>query len=105
MFCKLADPQGENNALSQVLYGLALRYVSIGIGIASSRTPSSYVFPNLAPPESCLHSSDMKTKLTHVLSSADTAGALPQTPPWPSLTSATPQPTRQASNPPASPRS
>jgi hypothetical protein len=25
MFGRLADPQGENNALSQVLYGLALR--------------------------------------------------------------------------------
>jgi hypothetical protein len=28
MFGRLADPNGENNALSQVLYGLALRYVS-----------------------------------------------------------------------------
>lgn len=27
MFGRLADPNGENNALSQVLYGLALRYV------------------------------------------------------------------------------
>ena len=27
MFGKLADPNGANNALSQVLYGLALRYV------------------------------------------------------------------------------
>lgn len=27
MFGRLADPDGENNALSQVLYGLALRYV------------------------------------------------------------------------------
>lgn len=26
MFGKLADPNGANNALSQVLYGLALRY-------------------------------------------------------------------------------
>lgn len=26
MFGKLADPKGPNNALSQVLYGLALRY-------------------------------------------------------------------------------
>lgn len=25
MFGRLADPDGENNALSQVLYGLALR--------------------------------------------------------------------------------
>lgn len=31
MFGRLADPGGENNALSQVLYGLALRY-----GILSS---------------------------------------------------------------------
>ena len=29
MFGRLADPHGENNALSQVLYGLALRSVSI----------------------------------------------------------------------------
>ena len=29
MFGKLADPKGANNALSQVLYGLALRYVEI----------------------------------------------------------------------------
>lgn len=29
MFGRLADPQGENNAISQVLYGLALRSVSI----------------------------------------------------------------------------
>ena len=28
MFGRLADPDGENNALSQVLYGLALRYVN-----------------------------------------------------------------------------
>lgn len=28
MFGRLADPNGENNALSQVLYGLALRYVN-----------------------------------------------------------------------------
>jgi hypothetical protein len=28
MFGRLADPHGENNALSQVLYGLALRYVN-----------------------------------------------------------------------------
>lgn len=28
MFGKLADPNGANNALSQVLYGLALRYDS-----------------------------------------------------------------------------
>lgn len=28
MFGRLADPKGENNALSQVLYGLALRYVN-----------------------------------------------------------------------------
>lgn len=28
MFGRLADPSGENNALSQVLYGLALRYVT-----------------------------------------------------------------------------
>lgn len=28
MFGRLADPKGANNALSQVLYGLALRYVS-----------------------------------------------------------------------------
>lgn len=28
MFGRLADPHGANNALSQVLYGLALRYVS-----------------------------------------------------------------------------
>jgi hypothetical protein len=28
MFGRLADPEGENNALSQVLYGLALRYVN-----------------------------------------------------------------------------
>ena len=28
MFGRLADPSGENNALSQVLYGLALRYVN-----------------------------------------------------------------------------
>lgn len=27
MFGQLADPNGANNALSQVLYGLALRYV------------------------------------------------------------------------------
>ena len=27
MFGRLADPKGENNALSQVLYGLALRFV------------------------------------------------------------------------------
>jgi hypothetical protein len=27
MFRRLADPNGANNALSQVLYGLALRYV------------------------------------------------------------------------------
>lgn len=33
MFGRLADPGGENNALSQVLYGLALRY-----GILSSLT-------------------------------------------------------------------
>jgi hypothetical protein len=26
MFGRLADPDGANNALSQVLYGLALRY-------------------------------------------------------------------------------
>lgn len=26
MFRQLADPDGSNNALSQVLYGLALRY-------------------------------------------------------------------------------
>ena len=26
MFGRLADPAGANNALSQVLYGLALRY-------------------------------------------------------------------------------
>lgn len=29
MFGRLADPNGENNALSQVLYGLALRYVHL----------------------------------------------------------------------------
>ena len=29
MFGRLADPNGENNALSQVLYGLALRYVQL----------------------------------------------------------------------------
>lgn len=29
MFGRLADPNGENNALSQVLYGLALRYVPL----------------------------------------------------------------------------
>jgi hypothetical protein len=28
MFGRLADPNDENNALSQVLYGLALRYVN-----------------------------------------------------------------------------
>lgn len=28
MFGRLADPNGDNNALSQVLYGLALRYVN-----------------------------------------------------------------------------
>jgi hypothetical protein len=28
MFGRLADPHRENNALSQVLYGLALRYVN-----------------------------------------------------------------------------
>lgn len=28
MFGRLADPDGDNNALSQVLYGLALRYVN-----------------------------------------------------------------------------
>lgn len=27
IFGRLADPAGENNALAQVLYGLALRYV------------------------------------------------------------------------------
>jgi hypothetical protein len=27
MFGRLADPEGENNALSQVLYGMALRFV------------------------------------------------------------------------------
>ncbi|TVY29769.1 hypothetical protein LHYA1_G001998 [Lachnellula hyalina] len=32
MFGRLADPNGENNALSQVLYGLALRY---GLGFVS----------------------------------------------------------------------
>ncbi len=31
MFGRLADPNGENNALSQVLYGLALRYVQCPI--------------------------------------------------------------------------
>ena len=29
MFRRLADPDGANNALSQVLYGLALRCVSL----------------------------------------------------------------------------
>ena len=29
MFGRLADPEGHNNALSQVLYGLALRSVSL----------------------------------------------------------------------------
>lgn len=29
MFGKLADPNGANNALSQVLYGLALRFVHL----------------------------------------------------------------------------
>jgi hypothetical protein len=33
MFGRLADPQGENNALSQVLYGLALRYVQFSISL------------------------------------------------------------------------
>jgi hypothetical protein len=31
MFGRLADPGGENNALSQVLYGLALRYVAFSL--------------------------------------------------------------------------
>lgn len=31
MFGQLADPHGANNALSQVLYGLALRLVVVSI--------------------------------------------------------------------------
>jgi hypothetical protein len=36
MFGRLADPNGENNALSQVLYGLALRYVNWPLSMHTS---------------------------------------------------------------------
>lgn len=43
MFGRLADPNGENNALSQVLYGLALRYVLQWNGRRWAMQPGSQV--------------------------------------------------------------
>lgn len=40
MFGRLADPNGENNALSQVLYGLALRYVKLAPFMQPESLPS-----------------------------------------------------------------
>lgn len=42
MFGRLADPNGENNALSQVLYGLALRYVQLVLLHAMAITPMAF---------------------------------------------------------------
>ena len=61
MFGRLADPQGENNALSQVLYGLALRH---GWGCAKNEelavTYLSYAASNSAEIESLALSAGMK---------------------------------------------
>ena len=40
MFGRLADPNGENDPLSQVLYGLALRYVNWPLYAGSDNLPS-----------------------------------------------------------------
>ena len=44
MFGRLADPNGENNALSQVLYGLALRYVNWSLFMQPDHHDQSVVF-------------------------------------------------------------
>lgn len=64
MFGRLADPSGANNALSQVLYGLALRYTAF---LLLFSFPSPFL-------------------LTHSLtltSTTDTDGAVPPTLPRP----------------------
>lgn len=47
MFGRLADPNGQNNALSQVLYGLALRYVNwpLSCSLYHSYTRGESIFP------------------------------------------------------------
>jgi hypothetical protein len=49
MFGRLADPNGENNALSQVLYGLALRYVNWLLFMRPGSLGSKSSLPPLAP--------------------------------------------------------
>lgn len=47
MFGRLADPRGANNALSQVLYGLALRSVIVSVqGYVVFRKRSLEILPN-----------------------------------------------------------
>ena len=55
MFGRLADPNGENNALSQVLYGLALRYVvHLAFLHAALITPMNPLYTRQSP-QSTLH--------------------------------------------------
>ena len=46
LFAKLADPKGANNPLSQVLYGLALRYVLATEEVPSDQTPGHHAPPS-----------------------------------------------------------
>jgi hypothetical protein len=43
MFRQLADPDGANNALSQVLYGLALRYELVYLPLLSISLPHAFL--------------------------------------------------------------
>jgi hypothetical protein len=43
MFRQLADPDGANNALSQVLYGLALRYSPTTLPSCAYRFCNAYL--------------------------------------------------------------